>query len=89
MEKWNSFSKGDCTDLSGTGRVVVVACSQFEVRDVVWEEGLGAGQLDLLLTQHFANEFKSKTGQDISAQPKAIAKLKRQVCSPLSFLSPS
>jgi Hsp70 protein len=53
----------------------------------MWEESLGAGQLDVLLVQHFAAEFREKTGKDITAQPKAIAKLKRQVSRPFPPLT--
>lgn len=54
--------------------------SQFEIKDVAWDENLGAEKLDLLLLDHFAEEFKQKHGVDIRLFPKAVAKLKRQVC---------
>jgi hypothetical protein len=54
------------------------------VKDVVWDERLGAEKLDLLLLDHFADEFQAKHGTDIRQFPKAVAKLKRQV----HFLSP-
>lgn len=53
--------------------------SQFEVKDVVWDERLGAEKLDLILLDHFADEFQAKHGTDIRQLPKAVAKLKRQV----------
>ena len=53
--------------------------SQFEVKDVAWDENLGAETLDLILLNHFADEFQEKHGVDIRAFPKAVAKLKRQV----------
>ncbi len=55
-------------------------CSQFEVKDVAWDASLGAEKLDLILLNHFADEFQEKHGIDIRAFPKAVAKLKRQVC---------
>ena len=54
-------------------------CSQFEVKDVAWDENLGAEKLDYILLNHFAEEFQEKHGVDIRASPKAVAKLKRQV----------
>lgn len=54
-------------------------CSQFEVKDVAWDANLGAEKLDLILLNHFADEFQEKHGIDIRAFPKAVAKLKRQV----------
>ncbi len=61
--------------------------SQFEVKDVVWDEHLGAEKLDLLLLDHFADEFQAKHGTDIRQFPKAVAKLKRQVQHPDKFPS--
>ena len=54
-------------------------CSQFEVKDVAWDANLGAEKLDLILLNHFADEFQEKHGIDIRTFPKAVAKLKRQV----------
>ena len=62
-------------------------CSQFEVKDVAWDANLGAEKLDIILLNHFADEFQEKHGIDIRAFPKAVAKLKRQVH--LSRLIPS
>lgn len=53
-------------------------CSQFEVKDVAWDAGLGAEALDVVLLEHFADEFQAKHGADVRAHPKAVAKLKRQ-----------
>ena len=63
-----------------------LACSQFEVKDVAWDESLGAERLDLILLNHFADEFQKKHGFDIRTSPKAIAKLKRQVITSLYAL---
>jgi len=46
---------------------------------VAWDENLGAEMLDLILLNHFAEEFQEKHGIDIRSFPKAVAKLKRQV----------
>ena len=62
---------------------VWLACSQFEVKDVAWDDSLGADRLDLILLNHFADEFREKHGFDIRTSPKAIAKLKRQVLTRL------
>ena len=52
--------------------------SQFEVKDVAWDADLGAEKLDLILLNHFADEFQEKHGIDIRTFPKAVAKLKKQ-----------
>ena len=64
----------------------LLACSQFEVKDVAWDESLGAERLDLILLNHFADEFQEKHGFDIRTSPKAVAKLKRQVIMSLYAL---
>ena len=69
------------TELGGAS-----VCSQFEVKDVVWDERLGAEKLDLLLLDHFADEFQAKHGTDVRQYPKAVAKLKRQVQHPQNFI---
>ncbi len=61
----------------------LLACSQFEVKDVAWDESLGGERLDLILLNHFADEFQEKHGFDIRTSPKAVAKLKRQVITSL------
>jgi hypoxia up-regulated 1 len=48
------------------------------VADVAWDEELGAEKLDMLLLEHFADEFAAAHGTDIRQHPKAVAKLKRQ-----------
>ena len=53
--------------------------SQFEIKDVAWDANLGAEKLDLILLNHFADEFQEKHGVDIRTFPKAVAKLKKQV----------
>ena len=44
-----------------------------------WDADTGAEQLDALLIQHFASEFRQKHGKDLLKSPKAVAKLRRQV----------
>ena len=53
---------------------------------MAWDESLGAERLDLILLNHFADEFQEKHGFDIRTSPKAVAKLKRQVLTSLSAL---
>lgn len=48
------------------------------MKDVAWDAGLGAEALDVVLLEHFADEFQAKHGADVRAHPKAVAKLKRQ-----------
>ena len=57
--------------------------SQFEVKDVAWDSNTGAQYLDMLLVNHFAEQFESKhDGSDVRSNPRAVAKLKRQVTIP-------
>lgn len=54
--------------------------SQFEVKDVAWDASLGVQELDMLLVNHFADVFETKHGgSDTRSNPRAVAKLKRQV----------
>lgn len=54
--------------------------SQFEVKDVAWDANAGAQYLDMLLVNHFADQFEAKhAGSDVRSNPRAVAKLKRQV----------
>ncbi|CAL5229767.1 g13152 [Coccomyxa viridis] len=61
--------------------------SQFEVKDVAWDASLGAEKLDLILLNHFADEFQEKHSVDIRSFPKAVAKLKRQAKKTKEVLS--
>eukprot|EP00238_Polyblepharides_amylifera_P003501 CAMPEP_0196575666 /NCGR_PEP_ID=MMETSP1081-20130531/5089_1 /TAXON_ID=36882 /ORGANISM="Pyramimonas amylifera, Strain CCMP720" /LENGTH=964 /DNA_ID=CAMNT_0041894035 /DNA_START=70 /DNA_END=2964 /DNA_ORIENTATION=- len=53
---------------------------QFEVKSVAWDHSVGAGNLDALLVNHFADQFNTKWGKgdDVRNYPKAMAKLKKQ-----------
>jgi len=54
--------------------------SQFEVKDVAWDASLGVQDLDMLLVNHFADQFETKhVGSNTRSNPRAVAKLKRQV----------
>lgn len=54
--------------------------SQFEVKDVAWDAIAGAQYLDMLLVNHFADQFEAKhAGSAVRSNPRAVAKLKRQV----------
>ena len=57
-------------------------CRQFEVLDAAWDETAGVESLDLLLLDHFAQEFRSKHGSDPRSVPRALAKLRKQVRPP-------
>ncbi|PNG99289.1 Heat shock protein 17, partial [Tetrabaena socialis] len=63
--------------------------NQLEVRDVDWDESLGANLLDMALARHFAAEFsaKAKLEVDVTALPKAMAKMRRQVRRTKEMLS--
>ncbi|PSC68342.1 heat shock 70 kDa 17 isoform A [Micractinium conductrix] len=63
--------------------------SQFDVRDVIWREDLGGEQLELVLMEHFADEFNAKLGgdQDVRSAPRAMAKLRKQVVRTKQILS--
>ena len=50
---------------------------QFRVRDVQWNDQAGVANLETVLAKHFAEEFKEKHGTDLTAHPKAMAKLKK------------
>ena len=54
--------------------------SQFEVKDVAWDASLGVQDLDMLLVNHFADQFETRhVGSNTRSNPRAVAKLKRQV----------
>lgn len=55
--------------------------SQFEVLDVAWVENLGGDNLEVVLMEHFADQFNQGLGggADVRASPKAMAKLRNQV----------
>lgn len=63
--------------------------SQFDVRDVVWRENLGGEHLELVLMEHFADEFNKQLGggQDVRTVPRAMAKLRKQVARTKQILS--
>ena len=72
LVKYSSF------DVKEGGRMATH--SQFEVKDVAWDANLGVQDLDILLVNHFADQFEAKhAGSDIRSNPRAVAKLKRQV----------
>ena len=50
---------------------------QFRVRDVQWNDQAGVASLEAVLAKHFAEQFKEKQGVDLTAHPKAMAKLKK------------
>lgn len=53
--------------------------SQFETMQVKWDSDTGAEDLDVVLTNHFADEFEAlHPGTNIRGSPRAMAKLKRE-----------
>ncbi|KAL4458458.1 hypothetical protein ABPG75_013323 [Micractinium tetrahymenae] len=66
-----------------------VSTSQFDVRDVIWREDVGGEQLELVLMEHFADEFNKQLGggQDVRSTPRAMAKLRKQVVRTKQILS--
>lgn len=53
---------------------------QFVVKDVAWDDQCGGEDLELALVNHLVKEFEGKHGVDLHASPRAIAKLRKQVC---------
>lgn len=53
---------------------------QFVVRDVAWDAQCGGEDLERALIDHLAAEFKAKHGTDVKTVPRALAKLRKQVC---------
>lgn len=51
----------------------------MEVKAHSWDRCLGGRDLDAVLVAHFAAEFKSKTGLDITQNAKACYRMKAQV----------
>eukprot|EP00976_Prorocentrum_cordatum_P046547 940552-Prorocentrum_minimum.AAC.3 len=48
---------------------------QFEVKAVTWDATAGVGDLDMLLVEHFADEFNQKlNGDDVRKYPKNDAR---------------
>lgn len=57
-----------------------ISHSQFEVKDVAWDAAVGVQHLDILLVNHFADQFEKKhPGSDVRSSSRAIAKLAKQV----------
>ncbi|DBA73173.1 hypothetical protein WJX79_004877 [Trebouxia sp. C0005] len=62
--------------------------SQFEMKDVAWDASLGVQDLDMLLVNHFADQFETKhVGSNTRSNPRAVAKLKRQARRTKEILS--
>lgn len=62
--------------------------SQFEVKDVAWDASLGVQDLDMLLVNHFADQFETKyVSSNTRSNPRAVAKLKRQARRTKEILS--
>ena len=63
----------------------------FVVKQVQWNEDAGGEDLDVLLVDHFLNEFKEKhakeTENDVTTDKRAVAKLRKQVRKTKEMLS--
>lgn len=64
-----------------------ITVSQFEVKDVAWNDNLGGDALDWVLVDHFAQEFEDKHKQSLKDSPRAYAKLKDAVRKTKEMLS--
>lgn len=49
---------------------------QFEVKAVTWDETIGVSDLDMILVEHFADEFNKKQmkGDDVRKYPKVCVR---------------
>lgn len=59
--------------------IVAFKKAQMEVKAHAWDRSLGGRDLDAVLVAHFGDEFKSKTGFNISENAKAGFRMKTQV----------
>ncbi|XP_002974987.2 heat shock 70 kDa protein 17 [Selaginella moellendorffii] len=64
-----------------------VSHNYFELKGIRWDAEIGGQNLELRLVEHFAKEFEKKTGVDVRAFPKAVAKLKKQAKRAKEILS--
>ncbi|KAJ4770371.1 heat shock protein 70 [Rhynchospora pubera] len=66
-----------------------VSVNQFQVKDVRWNARLGGQEMELRLVEYFADEFNKQLGNgvDVRKNPKAMAKLKKQVKRTKEILS--
>ena len=53
--------------------------SQFEVLDVAWAEDAGGDTLEAALLTHVAAEAGAALNADVAGNPRAMAKLRKQV----------
>uniref|UniRef100_A0A8R1I4D3 Uncharacterized protein n=1 Tax=Caenorhabditis japonica TaxID=281687 RepID=A0A8R1I4D3_CAEJA len=63
----------------GTFDVSILSIAEgsiFEVRSTAGDTHLGGEDFDQRMLQHFMNEFKRKTGKEISPNPRAIRRLR-------------
>jgi len=77
LVKYSSFSSGKVKKQHG----------QFEMVSVKWDETVGGDALDMLLVEHFQEEFKQKHGTDLSTITRAVGKMRKQVRKTKEILS--
>jgi heat shock 70kDa protein 4 len=59
--------------------IVAFKKGQMEVKAHSWDRSLGGRDLDNVLLEHFAGEFKAKHGLDVLKNVKAIYRLRTQI----------
>lgn len=57
------------------------------MKGISWDASLGGQNMETRLVDHFAAEFKEKSGIDVFNHPKGMAKLKKQVKRTKEILS--
>ena len=65
----------------GRARAQATSVSQFEVLDVAWVEDAGGDWLEAALLQQLAAEAGTALSADVAGNPRAMAKLRKQVCA--------
>lgn len=61
--------------------------SSMEIKAHTWDRSLGGRDLDAVLVQHFGEQFKAKTGLDITQSPKSLFRMATQVTKTRQMLT--
>lgn len=59
----------------------------MEIKAHTWDRSLGGRDLDAVLVQHFGEQFKAKTGLDITQNPKSRFRMATQVTKTRQMLT--
>ena len=70
-----------------SGRGAKKTHGMFDILAVRWDESAGGDALDMLLVNHFLEDFKAKHGTDLSTNALAIGKMRKQVRKTKEILS--